>query len=197
MANALAIGGNFNLGGAAGTNLGLSAAMNLATFVLTHNQPSNDTLSGALTNGAGGGITVTAGTLNLTGNNAAYTGTTGVTGGTLNMAGTNNYAAGATLNVTGGTVNMNGTGGQAYATPVTMSGGTVNMNATGGAGATYTGATTVTGGTLGLSSGTFTGVLTQTAGSLKLYRRHLYSRRWRQYYYWSRHLPQILHPVSI
>ncbi|MFI5330301.1 MAG: hypothetical protein ACHQ2F_04600, partial [Desulfobaccales bacterium] len=170
MGNTLAIGGNFNMGGAAGTNLELTAAMNLGAGAntLNHSGASNDTLSGAITGAATTGITVTAGTLNLTGNNAAYAGTSSVSGGTLNMQGAGNYAG--KNNVTGGTLNMNSAAAITYSgDTVTGSGftpgpgGTVNMS---GALATYSGNSTVTDGTLNLSAGNYTGGLTLGANGI-------------------------------
>lgn len=140
VSNPLAIGGNFDLGGAAGTSLELTAAMNLGANTLTHSGVSNDTLSGNLTSAATGGITVTAGTLDLTGSNGGYAGTSTVTGGTLNLQGAGNYAG--KNNVTGGTVNMSG------------------------ALATYSGNSTVTDGTLNLRAGSYTGGLTLGANGI-------------------------------
>ena len=87
-ANPLIVGGNFNLGGAAGTNLNLTAPMNLGANTLTHNGASNDTLSGNVTNGD---ISVTAGTLTLSG--AANSANVETKGGSLNLSG----GAGATF----------------------------------------------------------------------------------------------------
>jgi hypothetical protein len=147
------VGGDFNMGAAVTTNLTLTQDLNLGTHTLTHNGPSSDTLSGSVTNGT---ITVTAGTLNLTGNNGAYAGTSTVTGGTLNMQGAGVYT-GANV-VTGGTLNMNGTGG--YTGNNTVSGGVLNMNSA--SVITYSGTTTVTGGVVNLSSAgsTFSGANT-------------------------------------
>ena len=105
LGNPLSVGGNFNLGGAAGSALELTANLDLFGNLLTHNGASNDTLSGNLSSTATGGITVTAGTSNLTGNNAAYAGTSTVTGGTLNQQGIGNYTGDNV--VSGGALNMN------------------------------------------------------------------------------------------
>ncbi len=158
-----AIGGNFNLGGAAGTNLELTKNMTLTGNLLTHNGASNDTLSGNLTSTATGGITVTAGTLNLTGSNGGYAGTSTVTGGTLNLQGAGNYTGNNT--VSGGTLNMNSASAITYSGANTVTGGTWNMS---GVLATYSGASTVTGGTLNLSAGTLSGLLTLTGGTFNL-----------------------------
>jgi uncharacterized protein with beta-barrel porin domain len=140
--NPLTVGGSFNMGGAAGTDLTLTSVMNLGNNTLTHDCASDDTLKGNLTSTASGGTTVTAGTLNLTGNNGGYIGTSTVTGGSLNLQGSGNYT---------------GTN--------TVSGGTLNMSS---AGSTYSGASTLSGGTLNLSAGTLSGLLTLNGGTFNL-----------------------------
>jgi outer membrane autotransporter protein len=161
--NPLAVGGSFTLGGAAGTNLTFTSVMNLGGNTLTHNGAGNDTLSGNLTGTAAGGITTAAGTLNLTGNNAAYAGTAAVTGGILNLQGAGNYAGDNTVN--GGTLNLNSASIITYSGVNTVTGGTLNMSS---AGSTYSGASTLTGGTLNLSAGTLSGLLTVNGGVFNL-----------------------------
>ncbi|PIU53040.1 MAG: hypothetical protein COS90_08375 [Deltaproteobacteria bacterium CG07_land_8_20_14_0_80_60_11] len=163
VASALTIGGNFNLGGDAGTNLELTQNLPLTGNLLTHNGASNDTLSGNLTSTATGGITVTAGTLNLTGSNGGYAGSSAVTGGTLNLQGVGNYTGNNT--VSGGTLNLNSASAITYSGANTVTGGTLNMS---GALAIYSGASTVTGGTLNLSAGTLSGLLTLNGGNFNL-----------------------------
>lgn len=161
ISNPLTIGGDFNMGGAAGTALEFTKTMNLTGFLLTHNGASADTLKGNLTSTASGGITVTAGTLNLTGNNGGYIGTSTVTGGILNLQGSGNYTGSNT--VSGGTLKMDSGTGITYSGTTTVTGGTVNMS---GVGAGYSGASTVTGGTLNLSDGAYTGTLTLGASGI-------------------------------
>jgi autotransporter-associated beta strand protein len=159
--NPLTIGGDFNMGGGAGTTLEFTKTMNLTGFLLTHNGASDDTLKGNLTSTASGGITVTAGTLNLTGNNGGYIGTSTVTGGTLNLQGSGNYTG--NNSVSGGILNMNSASAITYSGTNTVSGGTLNMSS---AGSTYSGASTVTNATLNLSNGAYTGGLTLGANGI-------------------------------
>ena len=164
LGNPLSVGGNFNLGGAAGSALELTANLDLIGNLLTHNGASNDTLSGNLSSTATGGITVTAGTLNLTGNNAAYAGTSTVTGGTLNQQGIGNYTGDNV--VSGGALNMNSAAAITYGIvggANTITGGTVDMSAPL---AFYLNNTTVTNSTLNLSAGTYKGGLTVGLGGI-------------------------------
>jgi autotransporter-associated beta strand protein len=161
--NPLTIGGDFNMGGAAGTTLEFTKSMNLTGFLLTHNGASDDTLKGNLTSTAAGGITVTNGTLNLTGNNGGYIGTSTVTGGTLNLQGSGNYTG--NNSVSGGILNMNSASAITYSGTNTVSGGTLNMSS---AGSTYSSPSTLSGGTLNLSAGTLSGLLTLNGGTFNL-----------------------------
>jgi autotransporter-associated beta strand protein len=161
--NPLTIGGDFNMGGAAGTALEFTKTMNLTGFLLTHNGASDDTLKGNLTSTATGGVTTTAGTLNLTGNNVAYAGTSTVTGGILNLQGTGNYGGNNTVN--GGILNLNSASVITYSGINTVTGGTLNMSS---AGSTYSGASTLSSGRLNLSAGTLSGLLTLNGGTFNL-----------------------------
>jgi uncharacterized protein with beta-barrel porin domain len=161
--NLLTIDGSFNMGGVAGTSLTLTSAMNIGDNTLTHNGASDDTLKGNLTSTASGGITVTAGTLNLTGNNGVYSGTSTVTGGTLNLQGSSNYTG--SNSVSSGTLNLNSSSVITYSGVSTVTGGTLNMSSTE---STYSGASTLSGGTLNLSAGTLSGLLTLNGGTFIL-----------------------------
>ncbi|MHB9072264.1 MAG: autotransporter domain-containing protein [Desulfobaccales bacterium] len=161
--NLLTIGGSFNMGGAAGTTLEFRKTMNLTGFLLTHNGASDDTLKGNLTSTASGGITVTAGTLNLTGDTGGYSGTSTVTGGTLNLQCAGSYAG--NNSVSGGILNLNSASVITYSGINTVTGGTLNMSS---AGSTYSGASTLSGGTLNLSAGTLSGLLTLNGGAFNL-----------------------------
>lgn len=161
--NAITVGGSFNLGTTLGNDLTLSSNLALGGHTLTHTGPGTDTLSGNLTSTTSGGVTVSAGTLNLTGNNAAYPGTSTVTGGTLNLQGAGDYTGNNT--VSGGILNLNSASVITYSGDNTVTGGTLNMSS---AGSTYSGASNVTGGALNLSAGTLAGLLTLNGGAFNL-----------------------------
>ena len=164
VSNPVTVGGGFNLGSSAGAGLTLSGAVNLGANTLTHDGASEDTLSGSLTGTATGGITVTDGVLNLTGNGSGYTGVSTVTGGILNLQGSADYAGDSA--VSGGILNMNSTAAINYGRAGgvnTVTNGTLNMS---GPLATYLNDSTVTGGTLNLSAGSYKGRLTLGADGI-------------------------------
>jgi autotransporter-associated beta strand protein len=141
-ASVVDVAGLFTLYGTSETIGGLSGSgiVQGHNAVLTVANSANSTFSGTLRNNPneGGALTVSktgAGTLTLSGNNT-YTGSTIVSGGTLELSGTNangnlRVDGGALTRITGGTTTVASTGGDTYVTggaAIEIDGGSLVIN---------------------------------------------------------------------
>ena len=152
--------GNFDISGtAAGATIttlsgvaGSDVLLGAQTLTLSN---ASGTFNGVIS-GAGGGLTLTAGTETLTGINT-YTGATTINGGTLALAGTGSIAASSGVNITNAAGNFDISGTSAGASITTLSGVAGSD--------VLLGAQTLT---LTNASGTFNGIISGVGGGLTL-----------------------------
>jgi fibronectin-binding autotransporter adhesin len=165
--------GNHNTGSVASTSATIAAGATLAYDTAVATTSSLTALTGA------GGLTLTQGTLSVTGSNSGYTGTTTLNGGTLDFTsgalgttgditfggGTLQYASGNTENVaariknSGGAINIDTNGNAVTFGTALASSNTGGLTKSGPgsliltAANAYSGPTTISGGTLQIGSG--------------------------------------------